>query len=145
LVPALLIGSAIGNVNTLVDRAVGSVVGAGTISALSYAWRMVGLAETLLVASLVTALYPAFGAAAGSDRDELRRLIARGLAATAVVLVPVCAALLLAARPVVTLVYQRGSFTDQDAALTATAVFWSPRAAGAGLAGGRGARLAGAG
>jgi putative peptidoglycan lipid II flippase len=124
LVPALLLGSAIGNVNTLVDRAVGSVVGDGAISALSYAWRLVGLAETLLVASLVTALYPAFGAAAGTDREELRRLIARGLTATAVVLVPVCAGLLLISRPVVTLIYERGSFTAADAVLTATAVVW---------------------
>jgi putative peptidoglycan lipid II flippase len=123
LVPPLLLGSAIANVNTLVDRAVGSLVGAGTISALSYGWRLVGLAETLLVASLVTALYPAFGAAA-SNHDELRRLVARGLAATAVVLVPVSVGLLLVARPVVTVVYQRGSFTDADAALTAAAVVW---------------------
>lgn len=105
------------------DRAVGSVVGDGTISALSYGWRLVGLAETLLVASLVTALYPALGAAA-TNRDELRRLVARGLAATAVVLVPVTVVVLLIARPVVVLAYQRGGFTAADASLTAAAVFW---------------------
>jgi putative peptidoglycan lipid II flippase len=70
LIPPLLIGSALGNANTMVDRAVGSMVGEGTISALSYAWRVISLGETLLVASLLTALYPAFGAAAGS-RDWL--------------------------------------------------------------------------
>lgn len=58
LVPALLVGSAIGNVNTLVDRAVGSTVGEGTISALSYGWRIGAVAELLLIAPLVTALYP---------------------------------------------------------------------------------------
>jgi putative peptidoglycan lipid II flippase len=31
----LLVGSALGNANTMVDRAVGSMVGEGTISALS--------------------------------------------------------------------------------------------------------------
>jgi len=40
LMPFLLIGSAIGNVNTLVDRAVGSAAGEGTIAALNYGWRV---------------------------------------------------------------------------------------------------------
>ena len=76
LIPPLLLGSALGNANTMVDRAVGSMVGEGTISALSYAWRVISLGETLLVASLLTALYPAFGAAAGSrDMDEMRHLV----------------------------------------------------------------------
>jgi len=124
LVPPLLLGSAVGSANTLVDRAVGSIVGEGTISALSYAWRLVGLAETLLVVSLVTALYPAFGAAAGRSPEELRRLVTRGLTSVAVVLAPLCAGLLVAAGPVVAIVYQRGNFSPADARLTATAVVW---------------------
>jgi putative peptidoglycan lipid II flippase len=124
LVPPLLIGSAVGSVNTLVDRGVGSLVGDGAISALSYAWRLVGLAQTLLVASLAAALYPAFGAAADNNREELARLVTRGLTSVAVVLAPVCAGLLVAAGPVVAIVYQRGSFTASDTELTATAVVW---------------------
>jgi putative peptidoglycan lipid II flippase len=125
LIPPLLLGSALGNANTLVDRAVGSMVGEGTISALSYAWRLIGLGETLLVASLLTALYPAFGAAAGArDYDEMRRLIGRGLATVATVLFPVCAFLLVCAGPLVTFVFEHGSFGSSDAEHTATAVFW---------------------
>jgi len=123
LVPPLLLGSAIGNVNTLVDRAVGSVVGDGAISALSYAWRLVSLGETLLVVSLVTALYPAFGAAAKRP-EELRRLVGRGLATVAVMLAPVTAVLLVCATVVVSLVYEHGRFDGTDTALTVTAVTW---------------------
>ena len=91
LIPPLLVGSALGNANTMVDRAVGSMVGEGTISALSYAWRIISLGQTLLVASLLTALYPAFGAAAGTrDLTEMRRLVGRGLSTVATVLLPVC-------------------------------------------------------
>lgn len=125
LVPPLLLGSALGNVNTLVDRAVGSMAGEGTISALGYAWRLISLGETLLVASLLTALYPAFGAAAGArDLSEMRRLVGRGLATTATVLFPVCGFLLIGAGPLVALIFQRGSFGPGDTARTATAVLW---------------------
>jgi putative peptidoglycan lipid II flippase len=125
LVPPLLLGSALGNVNTLVDRAVGSMVGDGTISALSYAWRLISLGETLLVASLLTALYPAFGAAAGGrDLVEMRRLVGRGLATVATVLFPVCGFILVCAVPLVALVFEHGSFGPGDTDRTATAVLW---------------------
>jgi putative peptidoglycan lipid II flippase len=125
LVPPLLLGSALGNVNTLVDRAVGSMVGEGTISALSYAWRLIGLGETLLIASLLTALYPAFGAAVGAhDQDEMRRLVGRGLATVATALLPVCAFLLVCAGPLVAFVFEHGSFGPSDTRRTALAVLW---------------------
>jgi putative peptidoglycan lipid II flippase len=125
LVPPLLLGSALGNVNTLVDRAVGSMVGEGTISALSYAWRLISLGETLLVASLLTALYPAFGTAAGGrNLAEMRRLVGRGLATVATVLLPVCGFMLVCASPLVALVFEHGSFGPEDTRRTATAVLW---------------------
>jgi putative peptidoglycan lipid II flippase len=125
LIPALLIGSALGNANTMVDRAVGSMVGEGTISALSYAWRVISLGETLLVLSLLTALYPAFGAAAGTgDLHEMRRLVGRGLATVATVLMPVWGFLIVCAVPMVALLFQHGSFTPADTQRTATAMLW---------------------
>jgi putative peptidoglycan lipid II flippase len=124
LVPPLLLASAVTNVNTLVDRAVGSGQGEGVITALSYGWRVVGLFETLLVASLVTALYPAMGAAAGEGVDRLRDLVRRSLAAVLVVLVPVTAVLLVAAAPLVALLFGRGDFDPAAVDLTATAVVW---------------------
>jgi putative peptidoglycan lipid II flippase len=125
LVPPLLLGSALGNVNTMVDRAVGSMVGEGTISALNYAWRIIGLGETLLVASLLTAIYPAFGAAAGNgDLNEIRRLVGRGLATVATVLFPVCGFLLVCATPLVAVLFEHGSFGPSDTRRTATAVLW---------------------
>jgi putative peptidoglycan lipid II flippase len=125
LIPPLLLGSALGNVNTMVDRAVGSMVGEGTISALSYAWRVISLGEVLLVASLLTALYPAFGAAAGSrDLEEMRRLVGRGLATVATVLMPVSGFMIVCAVPLVALLFEHGSFTPADTLRTATAMLW---------------------
>jgi putative peptidoglycan lipid II flippase len=125
LIPPLLVGSALGNANTMVDRAVGSMVGEGTISALSYAWRIISLGQTLLVASLLTALYPAFGAAAGSrDLPELRRLVGRGLSTVATVLLPVCGFLVVCSVPLVALIFEHGSFSPADTQRTAKAMLW---------------------
>ena len=123
LMPPLLVGSAIGNVNSLVDRAVGSTLGDGAITALSYGWRLVNLPETLLIASLLVPLYPALGAAAG-NAPEIRRLVSRGMSVTMTILVPLTLVLMVAALPLVQVAYGRGEFTGGDAEATAVAVLW---------------------
>lgn len=123
LMPPMLVGSAIGNVNTMVDRAVGSTLDTGAITALSYAWRLVSLPETLLIASLLVPLYPALSAAA-ANRAEVRRLVGRGLAIIVTVLMPLCVALIVAARPAVQVVFGHGAFDVEAVALTAEAVVW---------------------
>lgn len=123
LVPAMLVGSAIGNVNTMVDRAVGSTLDDGAITALSYAWRLIDLPETLLVASLLVPLYPALGAAA-ADRAEVRRLVGRGLSLIVTVLTPLSVILVVAARPAVALVFGHGAFDTDAVSQTAAAMVW---------------------
>lgn len=123
LMPAMLVGSAIGNVNTMVDRAVGSTLDPGAITALSYAWRLVNLPETLLVASLLVPLYPALSAAA-DNRAEVRRLVSRGLSLIVTVLTPLCVALAVASRAVVELVFGYGAFDAEAVGRTAEAMVW---------------------
>ncbi|MDF9276965.1 murein biosynthesis integral membrane protein MurJ [Arthrobacter sp. EH-1B-1] len=123
LVPAMLVGSAVGNVNTLVDRAVGSTLEEGAITALSYGWRLVNLPEQLLIASLLVPLYPAISASV-RDLTELRRLVNRGLSVTVTILVPLCVVLAVAAEPLVEVAFGRGAFSPEDIEATATAVLW---------------------
>lgn len=123
LVPPLLVGSAIGQVNSLVDRAVASTVGEGAIAALSYGWHLVGLADTLVVATVATTLYPALAAAARPGRArELQDLLRRGSGVLLVLVTPVALVLALAAEPVVDLVLGRGDFGPVAIELTALAV-----------------------
>ncbi|MGW0231852.1 murein biosynthesis integral membrane protein MurJ [Actinopolymorpha singaporensis] len=123
MVPPLLVGSAIVNVNTTVDRAVGSAQGAGTISSLSYGWRVVTLAEVVLVTAFATALFPAFSALGRPERrGELRRATGRVLGVVLVVIAPVVVVLAVAAEPIVVLLFGRGSFDERAVHLTTLAV-----------------------
>lgn len=123
MVPALMLGQAVVNVSTIVDRAVASTVQEGAVSAIFLGWRLTNLPETLVVAALMAPLYPAMGAAAGRPR-ELRALLHRGTGVTLTILVPVVAALAVVPDRVVALAFGRGSFDDEAVALTATAVVW---------------------
>jgi putative peptidoglycan lipid II flippase len=122
LVPALVAGSALSSVNTLVDRAVGSTLGDGAVSAVNFAGRLSATVDLLLVATLLAALYPRLSAAvAPHRRAELRALVGRGIGVLAVVLVPIATGMALAAASLVRLVYGYGAFDADAVALTASA------------------------
>ncbi|WP_152362694.1 murein biosynthesis integral membrane protein MurJ [Microlunatus speluncae] len=123
MVPPLLLGSAVGNVNVLVDRAVASTLDEGSITALSYGWRLISLPETILIASLLVPLYPALGAAA-ADLGERRRLVGRGLAVAVTVLTPLVICLAVAAPWLVGMVFGHGAFDAVAVEKSATAVLW---------------------
>jgi putative peptidoglycan lipid II flippase len=125
LLPALLVGTALVNVNNLVDRAVGSGEAEGTIAALSFAWRLVTLPHTLLIISLVAALYPAMSALSAPDnRTALRQVTGRSMGMVIFLLAPVVAFLLAAAEPIVRVVFGRGAFDERAVQMTSTAVAW---------------------
>jgi putative peptidoglycan lipid II flippase len=125
LTPPLLVGSAVVNVNTLVDRAVGSAQGDGVITALSLGFRVINLVDALLVVTVVAALYPAFSdAGRPGRRAELRALVDRSLHGMLVLLAPVTAALVVLAGPLVALLFGRGDFDATAVTATATAVTW---------------------
>lgn len=121
LLPPLVVGQAVLNVNTLVDRAVASTVGDGAVTAVFLGWRLVNLPELLVVAALVAPLYPAMGAAA-TDPARLRHLVGRGLTMTMTLLTPVAVVLLVAAQETVELAFGRGAFDADAVRLTASAV-----------------------
>lgn len=121
LLPALLVGSAMSNVNTLVDRAVASTVSGGAIASVNFAARLVSTVDMLLIATLLAALYPRLAAAVPpARRAELRRLVRRGVEVLVAALAPVAVVLVLTAEPVVRLVYARGEFGAAAVSMTAT-------------------------
>lgn len=123
LVPPILLGSAVANINTLVDRAVGSTLEEGTITALSYGWRLVHLPETVVVASLLVPLYPAMAKAA-DDRTTLAELTGHASATLLTVLTPVTVMYIAAAGPIVAVAFGHGNFGADSVARTATALAW---------------------
>lgn len=121
LLPVILLGHVVSNLNVIVDRMVASGLADGAISALNYAYRLVSLPHGLLVIALLQVLYPALGAMA-MQRNEFARLTTRGMTALMTLLTPVVVALVVLALPVVELIYGRGAFTDDDALRTAAAL-----------------------
>ena len=91
--------------------------GEGGITAYQYAFLLFQLPHSLVTVSVVTALVPRMSRhAADGDLDQLRADFSRGVRLIAAVLIPAAVAYLVLARPIATVVFNLGRFSNSDAA-----------------------------
>jgi putative peptidoglycan lipid II flippase len=91
----------------------------GAVSQLYYSQRLYQFPLGVLGISLATAIFPVMSAdAARGDFDSLRRTVSRGIRGAVFIALPATVGLLLVARPLVAVIFQRGEFKPVDTMLT---------------------------
>ncbi len=141
IAPALLQGgnvlgaSVVSKSVEVVDRVVASLLGAGAISSLYFAFRLVHLPFSVLSLALSRSLVPELSRLRGEgDSEGFGRMIAFGTSLNLLVLGPLVVLLAVLASPVVAVFYQRGAFDGRSVAETALAYQWyAPAILGMGL------------
>jgi putative peptidoglycan lipid II flippase len=108
-------------VGSVAVRVIVSSLPAGTLTALSIALTLANIPLGLFGHALGTAVVPRFAAVA-ADPAAFSRLFERSYRLLAAVLMPVAAVLIALARPLVHLLFQRGSFDERAAQMTAEAL-----------------------
>jgi putative peptidoglycan lipid II flippase len=108
-------------VDTIVDRAFASGLPAGSIAAYNYALMINSIPSTIVSAAISTALFPVLARmTAGGDWQGALRTVRRwSLGLCSLGIVPVIL-LVIFREQVVTLVFQRGAFTERGVAMTAS-------------------------
>jgi len=92
----------------------------GAVSQLFYSQRLYQFPLGVFGISLATAIFPVMSAeAAAKDFKAFCATISRGLRCTVFIALPATVGLLLVARPLVSVLFQRGRFTDTDTIRTA--------------------------
>jgi putative peptidoglycan lipid II flippase len=90
----------------------------GSVSHLYYAQRLYQLPLGVLGISLATAIFPVMSAeAARGDMGALRKTISKGLRATIFIAIPATVGLIMVARPLISVAFEHGQFTDSDTAM----------------------------
>lgn len=127
LVPRL-IGSGVYQLNVFVDTICASlttIVGAGGISAVYYANRIVLFPMGVFGVALAAATLPAFARhVVADDKAELRRTIVFALENIFFVMMPMTIFLCLLAQPLTRVVFQRGLFDAYSTTVTASVLFF---------------------
>jgi len=127
----VIMGTAAADLNLLIQRAIGSGLPQGSLAALNYAQKLVGLPNGILVASLVQVIYPVMSRLAAQaelqplsagENGRLRAVAAGGVAGITFMMFPVVAGMIALNMPLTRLAYQRGAFDENAVCLTAAGV-----------------------
>ena len=117
-----VLGTAITQLNFVVNNSLASGMGQGAVSAINYAWLLMLLPQGVFAQAVGTAAFPTFaGQAARGERAEMRTTLAATLRVVFSLSLPATVGLLVLGRPLVGLLFERGAF---EAAST-EAVAWA--------------------
>lgn len=115
----ILLGNSIVQINNIVDKALGSTLPEGSLSALSYGNTLSGIVINVLIVSLSTVLYPTLTSdASAGDMETYGATLHRSLNVLSAILVPVTFITVLSAPNIVSIVYERGNFQQEAVAYT---------------------------
>jgi putative peptidoglycan lipid II flippase len=103
-----------------VERFLGSLLDPGAISFLSYAERVAQVPLGLTFAIAIVSFPTIARSAARGRAEELRMSFERDLKLVTLVMIPAVAIALVFARPLIELLFERGSFTVEDTDATAS-------------------------
>jgi putative peptidoglycan lipid II flippase len=119
----IVVGSAVGQANLLFDKYFASTLQPGNIAAMQYATKVVGFPQQLFAVAIATVIFPILSAQfAKSEIDELRSTSFAALRMTALITIPAAFALIALARPIISVLFERGEFTSGDVVRTAGAM-----------------------
>lgn len=121
--------------NVLADKMIASRLEVGSISALSYADRLVTLVSGLLIIPLISICYPKIASAAVDSRPtRLAKLLFSVVAFLFIMVLPASTFIILNSEFIVELLFERGAFDDKSVLLTSsTLTFYMVGILGLGL------------
>jgi len=105
---------------TVVDQAMAAMLGAGSVSALNYATKLIAVPLSIGAYSLSTAMLPNFSRlSADQDWSGMRDTLASYTRLIVLLALPLVCFFIYFSEPLVTLLLRRGAFTQQNAHLVA--------------------------
>jgi putative peptidoglycan lipid II flippase len=118
-------GTAVVQLNFWVNNNLGSRMGEGSIISLSYGFMLMLMAQAAIAQSVAIAALPTFSAQYALGKiDEMRMSLASTLRSMFLLALPASVGLILLARPIIAMLYQRGKFTAVTTEMTAWALTW---------------------
>jgi putative peptidoglycan lipid II flippase len=117
-----VLGTAIVQLNLVVNNSLASKMGEGAVSAITYAWLLMLLPQGIFAQAVGTAAFPTFAEqAARGEHENMRKALAGTLRAVFFLSIPATVGLLILGHPLVGFLFERGAF---DASST-TDVVWA--------------------
>jgi len=118
-------GAAIVQLNFWVNNNLASKMTEGSIQSIGYGFAVMVMAQAAIAQSVAIAAMPTFSAQHALGKvDEMRSSLASALRGMFLLSLPASVGLILLARPIISMLFERGEFTSTITAMTAWALAW---------------------
>ena len=105
--------------NVVVDRIMASYLAPGSIAALGYAGRLVQVPLVIFSSSIAIAVFPFFSSQVAENKiEEMKDSVAKSIRMSGFIFIPLTVMLVILAKPIITLLFQRGLFDSHATNLT---------------------------
>ena len=123
LIFPMLVGVAVGQINTFVDRALATTLGDGKLAALNYASKLNDFVMALFVTSIITVIYPKLSKMSNNaNKDGFINMIVKSSNCIILLVLPISIGAIILAEPIVRILFQRGAFDATSTNMTSIAL-----------------------
>ena len=120
----IIITSLIVQLNLFIDRFVASFLDAGSVSAMNYANKIIYLPISIFVFTLATIFYTNLVETAQNSTTDFKKQMSKYFLILIGLTIPIALFMMIFPEWIVTILYGRGEFGEDDIALTASVLFW---------------------
>lgn len=125
LIGPRFIGFSLDGLNLFVDRLFASLLGAGFISALTYAQTIVRIPHNFVAGSIGRAMMPTLSVHnSKNEYEDIKKLISRSIRMISFVTIPIIIFIAMFREELIRLLFQRGAFTADSTHMTAYALLF---------------------
>ena len=122
LVGPVFLSTAIGQLNTIIDRSLASGLEAGSASALNYANEVTNIITQVVILSMTTIMYPKLTELFASKDGDRFNFSHRYIETISLIVVPSSVALILFSKDIVCVLFARGAFDARSVAMVSGAL-----------------------
>jgi putative peptidoglycan lipid II flippase len=120
-----LLGVAVVQLNFLVNTRLASYMAEGSVTAIVLAFSLMLMPQAAIAQSIAIAALPTFSAQVALGKlDQMRITLAASLRGVLLLSIPATMGLVLLRNPIITLLYQRGEFSEYSTELVSWALLW---------------------
>jgi putative peptidoglycan lipid II flippase len=116
------IGNMSAKLNSVINRGFGSLLPEGAVSSLQYGMTLIDAPVSLLASPATRTLFPFLASQFTEDEKRARANLSRALFSLTAMFAPIAVGIYMLARPIVRIMFQRGSFTGHSTDLTVGAL-----------------------
>ena len=123
-IPAVL-GVSITQINGIVDKAIGSTLGTGAISSLSYSNKLIALIVGIFIAPIITVLYPKFSLlAVNKEYSSLKKIFSKSIKLMFLLVIPFMLILIFFSKDIINFIFGRGALKENDLIITSEVLYY---------------------